>query len=830
MTQDSWPRTGLPVEAVLPELLRALATRGVAVLTAPPGAGKTTLVPLALLAESWLAGRKVVVLEPRRIAARAAARRMAALLGETVGETVGYRVRLDSKVGPRTRIEVVTEGLFLRRLQADPDLAGIGAVLFDEFHERSVDSDLALALTLEARGALREDLRLAVMSATLAAEAVAGLLGEAPIVRSDGRLHPVEVRHLDRLPGPRIEGAVADAVLRAVAEAQGDVLVFLPGAREIRATQRLLEARLPRDVALYPLYGDLSAAEQDAAIGYRPDGKRRVILSSAIAETSLTIEGVRIVVDSGLARVPRYDPASGMSRLDTVRVTLASAEQRRGRAGRLAPGLCYRLWPEAESRGLLPFNTPEILNADLAPLALELARWGVAEAASLAWLDPPPAPALAVARELLRELGALDRAGQITPHGTVMLELGLHPRLAHMLLRGRERGEGWIACQIAALLEERDIARGSGDADLRHRLLALRGDRASVDRGVAARVRETARDLARRLGIRDKGGDAAVAGRLVSLSYPDRIAQARGAPGRFRLAGGGGAVLPAEDALSRESWLAVAATDGDRREARIFLAAPLSADDIEELHAGGIAEMRRVAWDAQSEAVIARMERRFGQLVLAQKPLPAAGEEVAAAVLGFVRQAGLDVLPWTPELQRLRARVAFLRRVEGEATHLPDLGDAALAATLETWLGPFLAGVTRRSHLAGIDLAAAIDAQLGYAARKHLDTAAPTHLTVPSGSHIPVDYGGEVPVLAIRLQEMFGASATPTVAGGRVPVLLHLLSPAHRPLQVTRDLAGFWRGAYAEVRREMKGRYPKHHWPDDPLAAPPTARAKRRGD
>jgi ATP-dependent helicase HrpB len=830
MTNASWPRTGLPVEAVLPDLLQALAARGTAVLTAPPGAGKTTVVPLTLLGEPWLAGRKIIVLEPRRIAARAAARRMASLLGEAVGETVGYRVRLDTKVGPRTRIEVVTEGLYLRRLQADPALADIGAVLFDEFHERSVDSDLALALTLEARGALRDDLRLAVMSATLEAEVVARLLDDAPVVRSEGRMFPVEVRHLDRPSGPRVEGAVTDAVLRALSEAEGDLLVFLPGAREIRATQRALESRLPHGIALHPLYGDLPAAAQDAAISYRPGGPRRVILSSAIAETSLTIEGVRVVIDSGLARVPRYDPATGMSRLDTVRVTLASAEQRRGRAGRLAPGICYRLWPEAESRGLLPFNTPEILNADLAPLALALARWGAADANSLAWLDPPPAPALAVARELLRDLGALDHDGRITAHGSAMLELGLHPRLAHMLLRARESGEGWVACEIAALLEERDIARGLGDADLRHRLLALRGDRAGVDRTAMARVRESARDLARRLGVRDKEGDVEAAGRLVSLAYPDRIGQARGATGRFRLAGGGGGILPPEDALSRESWLAVAATDGDRRDARIFLAAPISLDDIETLHADAIQEVRRVEWDTQADAVVARVERRLGQLVLAQKPLPLTGEEVTAALIGFIRQAGLDVLPWTPELKRLRERVAFLRRVEGEGSVLPDLGDEALLTSLETWLAPFLVGVTRRAHLAGIDLRSAIEAQLSYAARKHLDTAAPTHIAVPSGSNIPVDYSGDVPVLAVRLQEMFGASETPTVADGKVPVLLHLLSPAHRPLQVTRDLAGFWRGAYADVKREMKGRYPKHHWPDDPLAAVPTARAKRRGD
>lgn len=474
---------------------------------------------------------------------------------------------------------------------------------------------------------------------------------------------------------------------------------------------------------------------------------------------------------------------------------------------------------------------PEILNADLAPLALELARWGTADAAGLAWLDPPPAPSLAVARDLLTGLGAIDEAGRITAHGSAMLELGLHPRLAHMLIRARERGQGGLAAEIAALLEERDIARGANDADLRHRLLALRGDRAGgIDRGAAMRVREVARELARRLGVKERGGDVEAAGALISLAYPDRIAQARGGPGRFRLAGGG-AVLAPEDALARASWLAVASTDGDRREARIFLAAPLDLSDIEELHADAIRDEARVVWDAQAEAVVAQRERRLGQLVLAQAPLKDAGDRALAAVIEFIRKAGLAVLPWTPELRKLQARVAFLRRAEGEGSDLPDLSDAALLEGLETWLAPYLSGVTRRSHFAGIDLAGALGACLSFAQRRHLDGAAPTHVTVPSGSHIPIDYGaGEVPVVAVRLQEMFGATETPKLADGRVPVLLHLLSPGHRPLQVTRDLAGFWRGAYAEVKREMKGRYPKHPWPDDPLSAPPTARAKRRGD
>ncbi len=833
MLKDHKP--GLPVEAAIPELLAALDSAGAAVLVAPPGAGKTTLVPLALLDHARSGDGRIIVLEPRRIAARMAARRMADLLGESVGETVGYRVRLESRVGPRTRIEVVTEGLFLRRLQSDPALTGIAAVLFDEFHERSVDTDLALALTLEARGALHDDLWLVVMSATLEAEPIAGLLGGVPVVRSEGRAWPVAQRWLGRPAGPRIEAAVAEAVLKALREEEGDLLAFLPGGAEIRRTVAHLDGRLPAGTVALPLYGDLPAAAQDEAVRFRSDGPRRVILATAIAETSLTIEGVRIVVDAGLSRVARYDPAAGMNRLETVRVTQASAAQRAGRAGRTAPGVCFRLWDEAEHRGLLAFNAPEILSADLAPLALELARWGTTEAGSLSWLDPPPAPALSMARALLGGLGALDRAGRITPHGTAMLDFGLHPRLAHMVLAGAGMGMGGLACDLAGLIEERDILRRVRDADLRHRVAVLRGLRdAGADQTVLARIRAVARDLRRRLPGGDARGDGDVddAGALVSLAYPDRIGRRRGGPGRYQQSGGGGAALDEADPLARAEWLAIAATDGDRREARVFLAAPITRETVETLHAEAIVSEDRVAWDDRAGAVVAARERRLGRIVIAQEPLgDAAADRVLEALLAWIARTGLDVLPWSAAALRLRRRVEFLRRAEGEGSDLPDFGDAALLRGLADWLGPHLHGIGRRSQLEGIDLAAILSAALSYEQRRRLDAEAPTHVTVPSGSQVALDYeSGEVPVLAVRLQEMFGAVDTPRLARGRVAVVLHLLSPAARPLQVTSDLAGFWRGAYAEVRREMRGRYPKHHWPEDPLSAVPTARAKRRGD
>ena len=816
--------TPLPIDPLLPEIAAALAGSGAAVLQAPPGAGKTTRVPPTLLDAPWLGGGKIVVLEPRRLAARAAARRMAAERGEEVGGTIGYRVRFDSRVGPATRIEVVTDGVFLRRLQEDPTLPGVGAVLFDEFHERRLDSDLVLALCLEARAAVRDDLRLLVMSATLDGGPVATLLGGAPLITSEGRAFPVETRHLPPAAGTRIEEAVAGAVRRALAEETGDVLAFLPGTAEIRRCLARLEESVDPAVTLAPLYGDLALEDQDRAIRPSPPGRRKVVLATAIAETSLTIEGVRVVVDGGLMRVPRFDPGSGMSRLDTVRVSRASADQRRGRAGRTGPGVCYRLWPEAEQRALAPFSPPEILSADLAPLALELADWGIADAAGLAWLDPPPPAALGQARELLHQLGAIDRAGVITAHGREMAVLGAHPRLSHLMVRGKARGEGALACALAALLGERDILRGPGrDADLRSRVERL----ASGGRGPVQQVRQAAAQLRRQLRVADAPLEPNRCGALLALAYPDRIGQRRpGGGGQYRLAGGRGAVLPAGDPLGAEDWLAVADLDGDAREARLFLAAPLTLAEIEDSFADLIETLDMVTWDAREQAVLARRQRRFGALVLADEALADPGRErLTAALLAGIRQHGLSLLPWSEAINDWRARVGFLRRTLGE--DWPDLSDAALLETLEDWLAPHLDGCTRASHLKRLDLLEILAGRLDWRQRRDLDELAPSHLEVPSGSRVALDYSGEAPVLAVKLQEMFGARETPSIAGGRVPVLLHLLSPARRPVQVTRDLAGFWAGSYQSVKAELKGRYPKHPWPDDPLAAPPTARTKR---
>jgi ATP-dependent helicase HrpB len=841
-TLEAWA-SALPVREALPALAAALAAPGAAVLEAPPGAGKTTLVPLVLLAAEWLAGRKLLMLEPRRLAARAAARRMAEMLGEEVGETVGYRTRLDTRIGRRTRIEVVTEGILPRIIQDDPALDGIGLVIFDEFHERHLETDLGLALVLESRRHLRPDLRLLVMSATLDGARVAQLIGEAAVLASAGRSFPVAVRYLERPPPERLEAAIAALIGRVLAAEEGSLLVFLPGGGEIRRLERLLgESGLPPGVIVAPLYGDLPQAAQEAAIRPAPPGRRKIVLATPIAETSLTIEGVRIVIDSGLMRRPRFDPSSGMTRLETVRVSQASAEQRRGRAGRLSPGICFRLWREVEQAQLQPFTAPEIAEADLAPLALELARWGASDPATLSWLDPPPAGAYAQASELLRELGALDRGGRITAHGRAMAGFGLHPRLAHMLLRARERGRGRLAAEIAALLGERDIIRaapGQRDADLRLRIELLRGQSAarhlpaglSVERGAVERVRQGARRLARQLRLGDaQEAEPRDAGVVLALAYPDRIAQQRpGAPGQFRLSNGRGAELPPTDPLAAEEFLAIADLDGERRIARIFLAAPLTRAEIEAEFAGAIETVETVRWESREEAVLARRQQRLFALVLKDEPLAnPAGEQVIAALLDGIREIGLAALPWTREAESLRQRVLFLRRLDGEAAW-PDLSDAALTASLDRWLAPYLAGITRRAQLARLDLAAILRNALSFQQQQALDRLAPSHVTVPSGSRLPIDYGaGEVPVLAVRLQELFGARETPSVAGGRVALLLHLLSPAGRPLQVTRDLGGFWRSSYAAVRSEMRGRYPKHPWPEDPLAALPTARAKRR--
>jgi ATP-dependent helicase HrpB len=832
----------LPIQAILPEVCANLAQSGNLVVQAPPGSGKTTLLPLALLDEAWARGGRIVVLEPRRLAARMAAKRMADLLGEAVGETVGYRVRLDSRVGPKTRIELNTDGVFLRRLQRDPELQGVCAVLFDECHERGLDSDASLALCLEAQAALRPDLRLVAMSATLDAAPFAALMGNCPVVSGEGQSYPVETRWRPVSPQARLDAAVAAQVQAALDETEGDMLVFLPGIAEIRRVETLLaDVDLPPTVSVLPLYGDLPGPQQDQALQPSPPGRRKVVLSTSIAESSLTIEGVRVVVDSGYMRQPRFSPSTGMARLETLRVSQASADQRRGRAGRVAPGVCYRLWAEAAHGGLQKFTAPEIAVTDLTPLALDLAAWGVRDPKALPWLDPPPDAAMAYAQDLLRGLEAVDASGAITAHGKAMAELPLHPRLAHMVIRGHAQGLGGLACALAALLGERDIARVSRnaarDADLRWRLEVVAGESErhaaphglQVDMNAVRQIRKLAGDWRRQIGAPPHQGPVDDAGLLVALAYPDRVAKKRGG-GSFLLSNGRGARLDPLDALSREGWLAVAEVDGAQADARVFLAAPLDEATIEAQFAPTIVTRDVVEWDDRSNAVLVRRQRRLGALVLQEKPLPDPPvEAIRTALLDAIAKRGLDVLPWTPGLRQWQARVALLRSHLPAAADWPDMGDDALRQRLADWLGPYLDGITKLSQLSGIDLHAALTHQFDYAQRKLLDAEAPTHWQVPSGSTVPLDYAqGDVPVLAVRLQEMFGCADTPTVAGGRVKLLLHLLSPARWPLQVTSDLAGFWQTSYRAVRAEMRGQYPKHDWPENPLAAIPTARAKPR--
>jgi ATP-dependent helicase HrpB len=845
----------LPIEPALPALRAALLEGRAAVLQAPPGAGKTTRVPLALLDEPWLGGRKIVMLEPRRLAARAAATFMAAMRGERVGEAVGYRVRLDTRVGPRTRIEVVTEGVLTRLLQADPSLEDVGLVIFDEFHERSLHADLGLALTLQTRSVLRDDLRVLVMSATIDGAPIASLIGDgagavAPVVTSEGRSFPVETRHIGRSPGRPLEPVVAGVVRRAIAEHDGDILVFLPGAAEIRRVEStLLDDGLPSQTYVAPLFGNLSLEAQDRAVAPSPPGSRKVVLATSIAETSLTIEGVRVVVDSGLMRVPRFSPRTAMTRLETLRVTRASADQRRGRAGRVAPGICYRLWSEQEEQQLVLHTCPEILETDLAPLALELAEAGVTDAAELRWLDAPPPAGLAQARELLVQLGALDDHGRITPHGRRMAALPLHPRLAHMLLAGSSLGHGAVACDIAALLAERDIFRfDSGtpvDADLSLRLEIL-GEAArstgthgaTVDRAGLHRVRAISRDLRQSLGIaagralnESAGGPI---GLLLAFAYPDRVGQRRSVrehdasrAGRFLLRNGVGAVLPSPQALSAAPYVVVADLGGQPPEHRIFLAASLTLEEI-EAHLGDQIEHEDVVfWDGESGVVRAQQRDRLGALVLRERAIAARDPiSVSTTLLSAIAQNELRDLPWTDSARQLQQRIAFMHSVDPT---WPDVSDAALIATGADWLGPHVYGFTRRDELRRLDLVAILLGMLGWERRAALDELAPSHVEVPSGSRIRVDYGDpRSPVLAVRLQELFGLAETPRIARGRVPLTLHLLSPAQRPVQVTTDLAGFWRTGYFDVKKELKGRYPKHYWPDNPLEAAPTRHVRPR--
>jgi ATP-dependent helicase HrpB len=836
----------LPIEDVLPTVRRTLTEGRNALLTAAPGAGKTTRVPLALLDTPWLAGKKLLMLEPRRLAARAAAHRMASTLEESVGGTVGYRMRLDTKVGPKTRIEVVTEGILARLLQEDPALSAYAIVLFDEFHERSLQADTGLALCLESQRLLRPDLRLLVMSATLDCGPVSELLGQAPTIICEGRLFPVEIRYLDQPLSGHLDVAIVQSIRRSLTQDQGSLLIFLPGMAEIRRVERrLLDLNLGSNILIAPLHGDLPQEAQDRAIAPAQPGTRKIVLATSIAESSLTIDGVRIVIDAGLLRVPRFDPRSGLTRLETIRVTQDSAEQRRGRAGRLEPGVCSRLWTVAEQHSLAPRRPPEILDADLAPLLLELALWGTADPAELSWLTPPPVGAIAQASELLTSLGALNAEGQITAHGRQMAKLPLHPRLAHMLLKAGPLSLTGLASELAALLSERDILRGpSGwhDADLRLRLDILHGAHnhitgATLDRTACQRVKRTAdlwqRQLTQQADKRpaDKQEDLYSVGLLLALAYPDRIAQRQQGNGaRYLMANGRGALFMNPDPLGSEDYLVIADLDGGAQWARINLAAPVQLGDLETLYEDRIQVMDEVSWDDKAQVVQATRQRRLGSLILSKqglsKPDPA---RITTALSQGLRRAGLDKLAWTPELRQWRARVAFLRKIEGQESRWPDLSDEVLLQTLDEWLGPYLSGLTTLDRVTRLDLSQPLYALLSWDQQRKLERLAPTHLTVPSGSNVRVEYETpDLPILAVRLQEMFGCKDTPRLVDGKIPVMLHLLSPARKPVQVTKDLSSFWTSAYLEVRKELRGRYPKHSWPDDPLKALPTAKAKRR--
>jgi len=812
-------------------------------LEAPPGAGKSTIVPLFLRSSPWLREQKILMLEPRRIAARAVAARMAHLLGEPVGRTVGFRTRLETRVSRETRVEVVTEGILTRMLQEDSALTGIGCVIFDEFHERSLNADLGLALCIESQRNLRDDLRIVVMSATLDLAPIAKLLGDAPIVSAHGRSFDVTTQYVARRPEIYLEQQTAQVVRTALREQGGDILCFLPGTAEIRRVQRALEdAGTDRNVRVLPLYGELDGAAQDAALSRAPAGQRKIVLATSIAETSLTIEGVRVVVDTGLRRYAEFDPATGMSRLVTTKVSQAAADQRRGRAGRLSAGHCYRLWSEGTQASLAPQTPPEILHADLAPLALELSCWGAVDATSLSWLDPPPAAPLAQARDLLRQLEAIDAASRVTPHGRMLAALGTHPRLAHMLVRAREHGAVRLAGDLAAILGERDILRasaGARDADLRLRVAVLRGDVRDLPPGIAVDNRAMSQ-AARSSGHwqrdfshtrPDSADPHEWTGILLAWAYPDRIGRARGDGGRYLLANGRGARFGEPQALSKAEFIVAAELDGAEREARIFLAAPLRLEDLEKHFAAQILDHAEIFWDDREHAIRARRERRLGALLLEsadmRNPDPQAMQDAALAGL---RQLGIAGLPWTSELRQWRARVMLMHQYAvASPDPWPDLSDTALAATLDEWAPPWISGITRREHFSRMDLANALRSRLTYTQGVILGREAPTHFTVPSGSAVPIDYlDGEVPTLSVRLQEMFGLNQTPSVAGGRLPLLLKLLSPARRPVQITRDLVSFWNRGYHEVKKDLKGRYPKHYWPEDPYTAEPTRRARPR--
>ncbi len=824
--------TPLPIDAVLDELARTLAENNTSVLVAPPGAGKTTRVPLALLDAPWAQAKKIIVLEPRRIAARASAERMAKSLGERVGETVGYRVRFGSKVSRSTRVEVVTEGIFSRQILDDPELAGVAAVLFDEFHERSLDADLGLALARDAQTGLREDLRILVMSATLDGARVARLLGDAPVIASEGRAFPVETRYLGRKVDLPLERQMADAIVNALRADAGSVLAFLPGAAEIRRTQNIL-SELVNDqrVEIVPLFGALDATVQDRAIAPAPRGCRKVVLATSIAETSLTIEGVRVVVDSGLSRVPRYEPDTALTRLETVRASRAAVDQRRGRAGRTEPGICYRLWDEPQTASLPPFTQPEILSADLSSLVLDLAHWGVKDPSALSFLDTPPAPAVKEAKSLLEELGALDADGRITGEGKSLRALALPPRLARMIVDSHKFGSGEEAAEIAAILTERGLGGDAVDLDVR--LDQFRRDR--------SQRAASARELARRWAAQVAGVDwekrttsgatpqgAVTTGVMLAFAFPDRVARNRG-NGTFVLANGRGATIEQTSSLARAPYVAVAELSGTAASARILLAAPITQGEIELHFADHVEIGDEISFDRTTLSLRARRRKTLHAITLSEAPLALTPSAKTARILADgVMAIGLDKLPWSKAAKQWRDRVMFLRKAEGEAW--PDLSDAALVERREEWLVPALYDKSSLKVLSPGELSEGLQALLPWDLRARLDREAPTHFEAPTGSMLPIDYEAEQgPTIAVRLQELFGLKNHPSIARGAVPLVLELLSPAQRPVQVTRDLPGFWQGSYAAVRSDLRGRYPRHPWPEDPANALPTRRVKPRG-
>ncbi|MFK4527148.1 ATP-dependent helicase HrpB [Bradyrhizobium japonicum] len=818
--------TPLPIDAVLDDLSRTLEAHNSAVLVAPPGAGKTTRVPLALLDAPWAAGKRIIVLEPRRIAARASAERMAKSLGERAGETVGYRVRFGSKISRTTRIEVVTEGIFTRQILDDPELSGIAAVLFDEFHERSLDADMGLALARDAQTGLREDLRILVMSATLDGARVARLLGEAPVVESEGRAFPVETRYLGRKADAPVERQMADAIASALRADGGSVLAFLPGAAEIRRTQNFLSERVQdASIEIVPLFGALDAAVQDRAIAPAPKGTRKVVLATSIAETSLTIEGVRIVVDSGLARVPRYEPDIGLTRLETVRAARAAVDQRRGRAGRTEPGVCYRLWDEPQTASLAPYTQPEILSADLSSLVLDLAQWGVADPSALSFLDPPPLPAWKEAKSLLSELNALDGDGRITAEGKSLRALALPPRLARMIVDSHRVGSGEAAAEIAAIVTERGL--GGDSVDLEYRRDQFRRDRSPR----AASARDLARRWASQVAASEKavtGQDDLSTGLMLAYAFPDRVARNRG-NGTFVLANGRGAAVEQTSSLARAPYIAIGEMTGTAASGRVLLAAPIGEDDIERHFAEHIETVDEISFDRGAMALRARRKRALHAITLSEATLAVSpSEETARIFADGLIAAGLDRLPWSKAAKQWRDRVMFLRKAEGDSW--PDLSDDGLIARRDDWLVPALYDKIALKDISAGDLSDALMALLPWEMRARLDREAPTHFEAPTGSVLAIDYEAEQgPTIAVRLQELFGLNTHPSIAAGKVPLVLELLSPAQRPVQVTRDLPGFWRGSYAAVRSDLRGRYPRHPWPEDPASALPTRRVKPRG-